>query len=121
VLFAHGSKLEAANEEVRESARVLARAGGYAHVEAAFLDLAKPDLAGAVEALIARSLTAILVIPYFLTTGRHQDRDLPALVERLAAAHPEVEVRIGEGFTGHPGVTGILLDRVRQGLKTPSA
>jgi sirohydrochlorin ferrochelatase len=116
VLFAHGSRLEPANEEVREAARALAGAGAFEHVEAAFLELGVPDLAGAVERLIARGVNRILVIPYFLTAGRHQDRDLPALVDRLAGTHPETEIRIGDGLAGHPGVTRILLERAREGL-----
>jgi sirohydrochlorin ferrochelatase len=113
ILFAHGSRLEPANEEVRTAARELAAAGGYAQVEPAFLELGRPDLAGAVERLTARGVSQVLIIPYFLTAGRHQDRDLPALVERLAPLHPGVEIRIGAGLAGHPGVTRILLDRVR--------
>jgi sirohydrochlorin ferrochelatase len=116
VLFAHGSRLEPANEEVRAAARALARAGEYGEVAAAFLELGQPDLPTAVEQLAARGVSRILVVPYFLTAGRHQDRDLPAIVERLAALHPQVEIRIGAGFAGHPGVTDILLDRTREGL-----
>ena len=116
ILFAHGSRLEAANEEVREAARQLAGEGGFAHVEAAFLDLGRPDLAGAVAGLLARGITRILVVPYFLTAGRHQDRDLPGLVEQAAREHREAEIRIGASLAGHPGVTAALLDRAREGL-----
>jgi sirohydrochlorin ferrochelatase len=116
ILFAHGSRLEAANEEVREAARQLAGEGGFVHVEAAFLDLGRPDLAGAVAGLVARGVTRILVVPYFLTAGRHQDRDLPALVEQAAREHRQAEIRIGAGLAGHPGVTAALADRAREGL-----
>src|SRR6266851_8819555 len=61
VVFAHGSRIETANEAVREVAARMARSGGHA-VEPAFLELGKPDLAGAVERLMARGVVRIIVI-----------------------------------------------------------
>ena len=84
-VFAHGSKVESANDAVRAVADQLAHDGGYDLVEAAFLELAEPDLNGAVDRLVARGATRVVVIPYFLTLGTHLQRDLPRLVERVVA------------------------------------
>ena len=48
VIFAHGSRIESANAAVRDVAQRLAESENY-QVEPAFLELGKPDLAGAVE------------------------------------------------------------------------
>ena len=79
IVFAHGSPLEPANEAVRHAAAELARTGGYADVEAAFLELGRPDIEGAADMLVARGVHRLVIVPYFLTPGMHLERDLPAL------------------------------------------
>jgi sirohydrochlorin ferrochelatase len=71
IVFAHGSRIESANEAVRAVTAELARAGGFEHVVPAFLELGQPDLAEAVVHLSGRGVRRILVIPYFLTLGIH--------------------------------------------------
>src|SRR5690349_2975255 len=83
VVFAHGSRVESANEAVRRAAEGMARAGGYEHVEAAFLELGTPDLAGAADRLVAAGVVGITIVPYFLTLGMHMERDLPVLVAAI--------------------------------------
>jgi sirohydrochlorin ferrochelatase len=117
VVFAHGSKVESANEAVRAVAAELAGLGGYEFVEAAFLELAEPDLKGAIERLVGLGAERVVVIPYFLTLGRHAAQDLPALVEEIEAAHPGLSVVVTAPLDGHTAMPRILLDRVREGLR----
>ncbi len=111
VIFAHGSRIESANEGVREIANAFARAGSYPLVETAFLELGQPDLAGAVARLAGKGVEHIVVIPYFLTLGIHLDRDLPALVAQLEDAHPGIEIKVTKPLEGHPALLRVLLDR----------
>jgi sirohydrochlorin ferrochelatase len=83
-------------------------------VEAAFLELGQPDLAGAVARLATEGVRHIVVIPYFLTLGIHLERDLPALVEKLMAAHPGIEIRVTKPLEGHRALLRILLDRAEE-------
>ena len=55
IVFAHGSRIETANQAVRDIAARMAASGGHT-VEPAFLELGQPDLSGAVQRL--RSLPA---------------------------------------------------------------
>lgn len=96
---------------MREVAAGFARAGRFPHVEAAFLELGQPDLAGAVAHMAVRGVRHIVVIPYFLTLGIHLERDLPALVAQLAAAHPGMEIRVTKPLEGHPALLRVLLER----------
>jgi sirohydrochlorin ferrochelatase len=113
IVFAHGSRIETANEAVRQVAARMARAGGFEHVEAAFLELGQPSLEGAVARLSANGVRRVLVIPYFLTLGLHLERDLPKLVAEAAAAHPDVTVETAPPLDGHQALVEILLDRAR--------
>jgi len=121
IVFAHGSRLEPANEAVRAAARQLAAAGGFEAVEAAFLELGKPDLETAVRLLAARGVRDFLVLPYFLTLGIHLERDLPRIINEIAGRFDGVTIRAAAPLDGHPALVEILLDRVRTSSQTPPA
>lgn len=112
VVFAHGSRIEAANEAVRSVSAQLAASGNYI-VEPAFLELGEPDLPGAVERLMSRSAARIVVIPYFLTMGTHLQRDLPRIVEEISQKHGGIEIDVTAPLDGHPALLQILLDRAQ--------
>jgi len=113
IVFAHGSRIESANQAVRITAAALAEAGGFAHVEPAFLELGEPNLEGAVAKLAAMDVTLVIVVPYFLTLGIHLERDLPALVQAISTKFNNLKIVVTPPLDGHPGLVGILRDRVR--------
>jgi sirohydrochlorin ferrochelatase len=113
IVFGHGSRIESANESVRDAARELARAGGLEHVEPAFLELGQPDLEGAVARLLRQGVRHIRVIPYFLTLGTHLERDLPRLVSDISRSNNGLAIEVTAPLDGHPGLVAALLDRAR--------
>jgi len=116
IVFGHGSRVESANQAVREVAERMASSGNYA-VEPAFLELGQPDLAGAAERLISRGIERIVVIPYFLTLGTHLQRDLPCLVEDVARRHRNIPMSVTSPLDGHPALVEALLDRAESALE----
>ena len=115
VIFAHGSRVESANQAVRDVAAEMAASGQYV-VEPAFLEIGQPDLAGATAFLIARGAKRIVVIPYFLTLGTHMQRDLPRLAHHASRAHGDIEMQITSPLDGHPALVQALLDRASEAL-----
>ncbi|MGO9009646.1 MAG: sirohydrochlorin chelatase [Bryobacteraceae bacterium] len=121
IVFAHGSRLEPANEGVRAVARQLAAAGRFEAVEPAFLELGEPSLEGAVKSLVARGVNDILVVPYFLTLGIHLERDLPNIINQISERIGHVRIRATPPLDGHPALVDVLLDRVRAARGTMPA
>ena len=115
VVFAHGSRVESANEAVRAVSARMAQESGQV-VEAAFLECGQPNLAGAVDRLAERNAARIVVVPYFLTLGTHLQRDLPVLVQQAAARHPGIEIEVTAPLDGHPALLTALLDRASTAL-----
>ena len=113
-IFAHGSAIESANESVRHVVQAFALAGGFDLVEPAFLELGQPDLPAAVERLIARGAGRIVVVPYFLTLGKHLQRDLPRIVAGISEAHNGIPIEVTPPLDGHPAMVAALLDRARE-------
>jgi sirohydrochlorin ferrochelatase len=110
IVFAHGSRVESANEAVRTVAAELAIAGGF-RVEAAFLELGTPDLPGAAARLVEAGVDSITVVPYFLTPGLHMERDLPPLIETISNTYNGLPIAVSLPLDGHPALVQILLDR----------
>ena len=116
IVFAHGSRIEAANEAVRSAAGVLARSGGFPLVEAAFLELGRPSLEEAADLLVERGIERLVILPYFLTPGLHLERDLPVLVKNIINRHSSLDVVVTPSLDGHPGLVEVLADRLRSAL-----
>lgn len=116
LLFAHGSSMEEANRAVHELARQIQETGPYDYVRTAFLELAHPNLESALTQAVDAGLRRIIVIPYFLTTGIHLQRDLPSLVAPQKEKFPDVEIVVGRALEGHPLVVSIILERVREAM-----
>ena len=117
IVFAHGSAVPEANEEVSRLAREVARRAGCP-AGSAFLEQAQPDLAAAVAEAVRSGARRIVVVPYFLTMGVHVRRDLPRLIAEQQARFPDVDLRAGESLEGYPGMAQALLDRVQEALKS---
>ena len=110
ILFAHGSSVEGANRSVKMLADEVRSNGPYEYVEAAFLEMAQPDLAAAVARAAAAGLEHIIVVPYFLTLGVHLRDDLPRLVAAQKQRHPKLEISVAESLDGHPQMASLILE-----------
>ncbi len=111
IVFAHGSRIEPANQAVRAVATEFARAGGHPHVEAAFLELGHPSLEEAVARFADQGIQRIIVIPYFLTLGMHLERDLPRLVQDISNKKSGLHITVTPPLDGHPALVEILQAR----------
>ncbi len=116
IVFAHGSRIEQANEAVRRVAEAAAARCGVVHWEAAFLELAAPDLEAAVRSLAEKGVRRIVVTPYFLTMGVHLQQDLPRLLKEISGTCPGTELLCSPPLDGHPALIDILIERARQTL-----
>jgi len=93
ILFGHGARDPRwAEPMLRLRERITARAP-KTPVELAFLEIMEPDLGAAAANLVARGCTSVTIVPVFLGQGPHVREDLGALVERLRAEHPALDVR----------------------------
>ena len=111
IVFAHGSRVEPANEAVRRVASELAQTGSCRLVEAAFLELGRPSLEEAADLVVERGAGRVVILPYFLTLGMHMERDLPRLVEAIACKHKGLEISVAPPLDGHRGLVEILKER----------
>ncbi|MCS7025219.1 MAG: CbiX/SirB N-terminal domain-containing protein [Bryobacteraceae bacterium] len=116
IVFAHGSSVESANQAVRAVTTEVARMGGFSLVETAFLELARPDLAEAVDSVARAGAKRVVVVPFFLTLGIHLQRDLPRMVLECQQKYPTLKIDVTDPLEGHPALRQIVLERAQKAL-----
>ncbi len=113
LLIAHGSRANLANEEVAALANQLAEETGT-HVEVAFLDkIAQPNIPEMIDKIAASGTQKIIVLPYFLNTGMHVQRDIPEIVSASQKKYPQLAISIKEHF----GSSGHVLELLKKILE----
>jgi len=110
VLFAHGSRDARWREPVEAVARRMTTRQPAVPVACAYLELVEPDLPTAAGRLIADGARALRVVPLFLGMGKHVREDLPALVDALRAAHPDVVFSLAPAVGETTEVIDLLAD-----------
>jgi sirohydrochlorin cobaltochelatase len=118
ILFAHGARDPRWAEPFEAIANAVRARASDVDVRLAFLELMAPDLPSVAAALVADGCTRIDILPLFLGTGGHLRRDLPPLVERIAAAHPAAVVRLHGAAGEAPDVIAALAAHAAAVLRT---
>lgn len=108
VLFAHGSRDPLWHKPMEEVAAHIATLAPQAAVACAYLELSKPDLPTAVQALVASGARHISILPMFLGVGRHAREDLPELVQQLRAAFPAIRFTLKPAIGEDPRLIILL-------------
>ncbi len=110
IIVAHGSRKESSNAEVMElgtKVKPLVDAH-YDVVKTAFLEFAKPSLEESIIASVKEGVTHIVILPYFLASGNHVTRDIPAVVEQMEIIYPEVKIELKEHLGSAEGMVSLL-------------
>ncbi|GAX62555.1 sirohydrochlorin cobaltochelatase [Candidatus Scalindua japonica] len=108
LLVAHGSRRQQSNDEVVLLADKL-RKKCFMHydiVNAAFLELAEVLIPDGIKKCIDEGASSIVVLPYFLNSGRHVIEDIPNIVNDTIKNHPDVDIRIAP----HLGASDLMME-----------
>jgi len=115
LLIAHGSRRAAANHDLVELAEKIRERGDYPVVEVSYLELAEPTIPQGGAACAAAGAASVLMMPYFLSAGRHVVDDLQEHREALSAQFPDTEFRLCPPLGLHPLMTDIVMARLDEG------
>lgn len=111
LIVAHGSRREASNEEVRQVTRQVAEIAGdqFGLVISGFLELAEPSIPDGIQQCIDAGATEVVVLPYFLSAGRHVAEDIPADIQLAQGRNPHIKISQAPYLGSAAGVRELLL------------
>jgi sirohydrochlorin ferrochelatase len=115
LIVAHGSRRAESNDEVRALVTQLhAQAReSFDAVGCAFLELAEPSIPDGLREAIAAGAREVVVMPYFLSAGRHVVTDIPNEVDVVRAEHPDITITVAPYLGAAPELGALLLKQAR--------
>lgn len=116
IILGHGSKAAESNQAFLQLSKLFQSKHPEDIVEPAFLQLSPPDLATAMEKLVAQGLKKIVVCPVFLFPGNHIQEDIPEALAAEKAKYPEVEIVFANHIGVEERIASILSDRVKEAI-----
>ena len=81
-------------------------AGDFSIVEPAHMELCEPSIATAYRRCVERGAGRVVVVPFFLSFGKHWTRDIPSLLQQAAADFPGTSYQLVEPL----GIDDLMLD-----------
>lgn len=108
LLVAHGSRRKQSNEEVVALADRLKQncSEQYGIIHAGFLELAETLIPDGIKKCVDDGATSIIVLPYFLNSGRHVVEDIPNIVEAIRPDYPDVDIKVAQ----HLGASELMME-----------
>lgn len=108
LLVAHGSRRKQSNDEVVVLAEKLNNncADQYSIIHAAFLELAETLIPDGIRKCVDDGAKEIIVLPYFLNSGRHVVEDIPEIVNDTKQLYPDVDIKIAP----HLGASELMME-----------
>ena len=118
LLIAHGSRRPEANADLEWIADQLRARGQYAHIQPAYLELAEPSIDAGAALCVERGAAEVILLPYFLSPGKHVVEDLASHAAQLSERFPNVRFQLAGPIGRHPLIVEILEDRVREARRS---
>ena len=119
LLIAHGSRRPEANAELERVAAAVRARGRYPIVQVSYLELAEPSIDDGAGLCLQRGATDVILLPYFLSPGKHVVEDLAAARDRLAGRFPAARFALAQPLGSHPLVLEVVEERARGAESEP--
>ena len=116
LLIAHGSRRPEANADLDYVAEQLRARGRYPVIQVSYLELVEPSIAAGGALCVERGATDVILLPYFLSPGKHVVEDLAAARDRLSERFPDIRFALAEPLGRHQLILDVLEKRAQESL-----
>lgn len=116
MLCGHGSRDEAAVAQFKALAAHMTRRLPQYDVDYGFLEFATPIIRDGLDALRAKGNTRILALPGMLFAAGHAKNDIPSVLNRYQAEHPDITISYGRDLGIDLKMLRAAGERVQQAL-----
>lgn len=117
LLVAHGSRRTQSNREILLLVQEIESlpTNAFDMVAHAFLQRATPSTEERMAELARAGVREVTVFPYFLASGSHVTKDMPAMVDKLSRQHPDMAIRLAPHLGALPGVAALIVQQIQKG------
>ena len=117
LIAAHGSRDEAGVEEFWALAEGWRRLRPDRLQAEGFLEFASPTIGQAVDELVGRGASRIVVVPAMLMAAGHVKNDVPGEIQEARGRHPGVPMAMARPLDIHPALLELCVVRYREALE----
>ncbi len=114
VVLGHGSKRAEADEPMLRVIQTLKTREPEILFHAAYLEITSPDLIQAIQIVLNMGAGEVIVLPYFVQTGRHVKEHIPELVRKVREQFPTKTIHLAGHIGYDERIVSIVLDRIRE-------
>ena len=111
IIIGHGSKQRGFQAAMERVAAALRRGRRFGVVLCAYLEITKPLIPEAIGRCVQKGAKEIIVLPYFLLTGRHVEQDIPRIA---AEARKKYKGKARIKLAPYLGYHGKIVEVVKQ-------
>ncbi len=112
LILAHGSRVKETQDTITAVVDMLKDKIASTPNEIAYMEFCDVNIEKGIDNLVAKGVTQIKAIPYFLFEGVHIKEDIPNEIEQALKKHPGVTVTMGKTLGADPRLADILYDRI---------
>ncbi len=117
LLIAHGSRRQAANDDLLALAEMIRAKNLFAVIEVSYLEVVEPTIPQGAANCLKHGVEELLMFPYFLSAGDHVTKDLQQHRDQFAQEYPTVQFRLCPPLGLHPLMLEIVMSRIAEGQK----
>ena len=114
LLVGHGSKVEGSDEAMNQVINELRKRDLATLFQSAFLELQSPNIPDGINLCIEQGADEVIVVPYFVQTGRHVVQDIPRLIDEAKALHPKIFISLANYLGFDSRMVSVVEDRIKQ-------
>ena len=112
LLALHGSPRAQANGPAVAIVSQIAMTKKFEFVEVGYLECNDPDITTAIHDAFIAGVESLVIVPYFLHTGKHVKEDIPELIEHGRTEYPEMNIHLTHSVGDSDRLVNVLLDRI---------
>ena len=117
VLIGHGSKMPGAGDAIDQVIQALQKKEPATFFQAAYLELQTPSIPAGIELCFSQGADEVVLVPYFVQTGRHVVEDIPRIVSEAKARYPDKKIHLANYLGFEDRIVSVVLDRVYEARK----
>ena len=116
IALAHGSRDARSKKTIEALVAQTRQLRPDLRIEAAFLDLSRPNFGTMVDRLVKAGFEEIVVVPLLLSEAFHASVDVPTAIAEASERHPGVKIRASKILGLEPAFLEVLDNRLRDAL-----